>query len=209
MAYRIIIADDHPIVRSGIRAELSRHADLEVVGEATNGDDVLPLVESLSPDIVLLDVNMPGKRTIDILTELQQAGGKCKVLILTAYGDTATILGVLRSGAVGYVLKDEDPFSIPEAIRTVIGGGIWISETISQQLNGFDNQGVPGKTEILTNRERQVLSLVAAGKTNREIALLLCTTDRTVEFHIGNILQKFDVKKRIEAVLLAREKGII
>ncbi len=209
MAFRILIADDHPIVRSGIRAEISRHADLEVVGEATNGDDVLPLVATLSPDVVLLDVNMPGKRTIEILTELQKTGGKCKVLILTAYGDTATILGVLRSGATGYVLKDEDPFSIPEAIRTVIGGGIWVSETVSQQLAVLDVQANRGKAEILTNREHQVLTLVAAGKTNREIALLLCTTDRTVEFHIGNILQKFDVKKRIEAVLWAREKGLI
>jgi DNA-binding NarL/FixJ family response regulator len=209
MPYRILIADDHPIVRSGIRAELSRHADLEVVGEATNGDDVLALVADLSPDVLLLDVNMPGKRTIEIILELKNQGGKCKVLILTAYGDTATILGVLRSGATGYVLKDEDPFSLPEAIRTVIGGGIWVSETISQQLAILKVKANQEKGEILTNRERQVLSLVAAGKTNREIAQLLCTTDRTIEFHMGNILQKFDVKKRIEAVLWAREKGLI
>lgn len=209
MPYRVLIADDHPIVRSGIRAELSRHADLEVVGEATNGDDVFALVNELSPDVVLLDVNMPGKRTVEILTELKINREKCKVLILTAYGDTATILGVLRSGATGYVLKDEDPFSIPEAIRTVIRGGIWVSETVSQQLDLLKARTSQEKGEILTNRERQVLGLVAAGKTNREIAMLLCTTDRTVEFHISKILQKFNVKKRIEAVLWAREKGLI
>jgi DNA-binding NarL/FixJ family response regulator len=209
MPYRVLIADDHPIVRSGIRAELSRHADLEVVGEATNGDDVLTLIDELSPDVVLLDVNMPGKRTIEILTELKIKRDKCKVLILTAYGDTATILGVLRSGATGYVLKDEDPFSIPEAIRTVIGGGVWVSETVSRQMNLLKARTSQEKGEILTNRERQVLSLVAAGKTNREIALLLGTTDRTVEFHVSKILQKFEVKKRIEAVLWAREKGLI
>lgn len=124
MSIRVLIADDHPLVRSGIRSELSRHsAEFEVVGEALSGDEALSLAKALHPDVLLLDVNMPGLKAIEVLKEVKKQSLASQVLILTAYGDTATILGMMNAGADGYVLKDDDPLTLPEAIHTVVKGG--------------------------------------------------------------------------------------
>lgn len=210
MPIQVVIADDHPIVRSGIRSELARHPDFEVVGEALNGDEALQLTLELNPDVLLLDVNMPGLKAINVVEELKSRPISCKVLVLTAYGDTATILGMLKVGVDGYLLKDEDPFIIPEAIRGVLDGKTWLSHTVSEKLVSI----AQGKAETiggveLTRREREVLRLLSQGSTNKEIAMYLQTSERTVEFHVGNILDKLGVKCRLEAAVWAKANGLV
>lgn len=211
MTIRVVIADDHPIVRSGIRSELARHpAEFEVVGEAVNGDEALSLTRELHPDVLMLDVNMPGLKAIEVLKEVKNHSLACQVLILTAYGDTATILGMLNAGADGYLLKDDDPVILSEAIYTVVKGGTWFSQAVSEKLIS----AVKGKQEAvlggtLTKREREILHFLSEGSTNKEIAVALQTSERTVEFHVSNILSKLGVKGRWEAVIWAKEHGLL
>ena len=207
---RIVIADDHPIVRSGIRAELSRHPDLEVVGEALNGDEALRLAREVRPDVLLLDINMPGLRAIKVLGEVKGEAYTCRVLVLTAYGDTATVLGMIQAGADGYLLKGEESSAIPEAIRAILAGETWLSRSVSRQLvsivRGEKNAKLGAQ---LTEREKEVLKLLGEGGTNKEIAAVLHTSERTIEFHMSNILEKLGVKSRVEAVLWAKEHGLL
>lgn len=211
MTIRVVIADDHPLVRAGIRGELSRHTnEFVVVGEAVSGDEALSLTQELHPDVLLLDVNMPGQKAIEVLKEVKKQPNPCKVLVLTAYGDTATILGMLNAGADGYLLKDDDPMILPEAIHTIVKGSAWVSEAITEKLIS----AAKGKQEAalggpLTKREREVLHFLSEGSTNREIALALQTAERTVEFHVSNILSKSGARGRWEAVIWAREHGVL
>jgi DNA-binding NarL/FixJ family response regulator len=208
---RILLADDHPLLRSGIRRELERSAgDLEIVGEAVSGDQALDLAESLRPDLLILDVNMPGRRAVDVLQEVKQNQPDCRVLILSAYGDAATIFGMLKAGADGYVLKDDDPAVLAEAIHSVMEGRSWISEAVSEKLiieARGKQETVLGRK--LTKREKEVLHLMAEGGTNCIIAQALQTAERTVEFHVSNILRKLGVKSRTEAVVWAKEHGLV
>jgi two-component system nitrate/nitrite response regulator NarL len=211
MTIRVLIADDHPLVRSGIRSELSRRAaEFEVVGEALSGDEALSLAEALRPDVLLLDVNMPGLKAIEVLKAVKKQSLAGQVLILTAYGDTATILGMLNAGADGYVLKDDDPLTLPEAIHTVVNGGAWFSQAVSEKLITV----AKGKKEAalgdgLTKREQEVLHFLSEGSTNKAIAIALQTSERTVEFHVSNLLKKLGMKGRWEAVIWAREHGLL
>lgn len=210
MTTRILIADDHPIVRSGIRNELGRHADFQVVGEALDGDDTVKLTHTLKPDVLLLDIHMPGKRAIDVVQEIKHQEADCHILVLSAHGDTPTIIGMLKAGVNGYILKDEDPVVIAEAIQSVLDGDTWLSPGVSERLatilgplNGKES------SDEFTKRELEVLKAVATGSTTREIALNLEMADRTVEFHITNILRKLGAKGRLEAVMKAKELGIL
>lgn len=208
---RVVIADDHPLVRSGIRSELARHPDeFNVVGEAVNGDETLELVQEIQPDILLLDIQMPGRAAIEVLREVKGKDSICRVIILTAYGDTATILGMVRAGADGYLLKDDDPMVLAEAIRAVAGGRVWLSSAVSEKIASLiAGKPKPALGEKLTKRELDVLYLLAEGSTNKEIAAALHTSERTIEFHVSNILGKLGVKGRWEAVNLARERGLL
>ncbi len=208
MSIRVIIADDHPIVRSGVRNELTRHNDLEVVGEALNGDDALQLVYTLKPDILLLDIHMPGKRANDIVKELKVQADFCRILVLSAHGDIPTIIGMLKAGVNGYILKDEDPMVISEAIRAVQLGDTWLSPGVSDRLSNILVSDSPNNSQ-LTKRELQVLHAISMGGTSREIATQLQMSERTVEFHITNILRKLGAKGRLEAAMKAKEIGIL
>ena len=210
MSIRILIADDHPIVRSGVRNELSRHADLEVIGEALNGDDTIRLVLELQPDILLLDIHMPGKRAIEVVNELKDQAVFCRILVLSAHGDIPTIIGMLKAGVDAYILKDEDPLVISEAIRAVQRGDTWLSPGVSDRLTSILGSMDGGrKNETLSNRELQVLQALSSGGTNREIAANLQMAERTVEFHVTNILRKLGAKGRLEAAMKAKEQGIL
>lgn len=210
MTIRILIADDHPIVRSGIRNELKRHADLKVVGEALNGDDSVRLTIEQKPDILLLDIYMPGKKAIDVVREVKDQAENCRILVLSAHGDTPTVIGMLKSGVDGYILKDEDPMLIPEAIRAVQAGETWLSPGVSDRLATIiDNINKAPKSDRLTKREREVLSSLGEGCTTKEMAIQLQMAERTVEFHITNILRKLGAKGRLEAAMKAKEMGII
>lgn len=210
MPIRVLIADDHPIVRSGIRNELARHPDLILVGEALNGDSTVQLTNALKPDVLLLDIHMPGKRAIEVVQALKEAAMDCRILVLSAHGDIPTIIGMLKAGVDGYILKDEDPMIIPEAIQAVMLGETWLSPAVSDRLvsilgsiDGFK------QNSMLTKRELQVLHLLSSGITTREIANHMQIAERTVEFHITNILRKLGTKGRLEATMKAKEMGIL
>jgi two-component system, NarL family, nitrate/nitrite response regulator NarL len=207
---RILLADDHPLVRSGIRNELARFdMKLEIVGEAVSGEEVLTLAETLRPNRLILDINMPGRRAIDVVQIVKQNQPECRVLILSAYADTATILGILKVGADGYVLKDDDPMVLAEAIQSVMSGRSWYSQAVTEKLAvaAQCQQGdILGKT--LTKREGEVLRLIAEGSTNSMIAQVLQTSERTVEFHVSNIFRKLGVKSRLAAVMWAKKYGL-
>jgi DNA-binding NarL/FixJ family response regulator len=210
MAIHVLIADDHPIVRSGVRTELQRRGGFSVVGEALDGDQALQLTRQLLPDVLLLDINMPGLKAVKVLQALKEQDLPVRVLVLTAYGDLGTVLGMFKAGADGYILKDEDPSVIPEAIRSVFKGEVWFSPSLDPNVITLVRQkqgSLVGDT--LTAREEQVLQLLVQGSANKEIAFELQTSERTVEFHVTNILEKLGVKSRLEAALWAKEHGIV
>lgn len=205
---RVLIADDHPIVRAGLRGELAYDEEVELVGEALNGDEALRLARELQPDVLMLDINMPGKKAIQVLKEVKRSLPDCRVLVLTAYGDSGTVLGMLKGGADGYLLKDEDPSVIHDALRALAGGQTWVSQTISEQLLLLTKEtATVGDT--LTRREQEVLELIVAGKTNAKIAQALSLAERTVEFHVSNLLQKLGVRSRVEAAVWGKEHGTV
>jgi two-component system, NarL family, nitrate/nitrite response regulator NarL len=207
---RVVIADDHPLIRSGIRTELSRYPEFEVVGEALDGDEALRLAQELRPNVLILDINMPGMRALKVLQELKREADACRVLVLTAYGDTATILGIIKAGADGYLLKDEESNAIPEAIRAILAGETWLSRSISGQLVSIiRGEKVPKLGEELTAREKEVLAYLGKGCTNKEIAAELQTSEKTIEFHVSNILDKLGIRSRVEAVIWAKEHGLV
>ena len=199
---RVLIADDHPIVRSGVRNELAYAGGFEVVGEALDGDQALHLAQELEPDVLILDVNMPGVKAIQVLRILKEASPEIRILVLTAYNDPGTVIGLLKAGADGYLLKDEDPAFIPEAVRSVSIGETWLSPTIPEQVAAIlhENQGT-SLGEALTDRELEVLRFLEEARANKEIALALQTSERTVEFHVSNILSKLGVQSRLEEAL--------
>lgn len=209
MTIRILIADDHPVVRSGIHNELSKIPEFEVVGEAQDGDGALQLIGELQPDILLLDVRMPGMRPVKVLEKAKTEGWNCRVLILTAYDDTPTILGMLRGGADGYLLKDEEMGVIAEAIHAVSEGETWLSPSISRRVKKLMEEGndkLLGKQ--LTDREIEVVALVVEGLTNKQIGERLGISERTVEFHVSNIIEKLGAKSRVDIAVFATDWGI-
>ena len=207
---RVLIADDHPIVRSGVRNELAYAGGFDVVGEALDGDRALRLAQDLEPDVLMLDVNMPGMKAIQVLRILKEASPRIRILVLTAYNDPGTVIGLLKAGADGYLLKDEDPALIPEAVRAVSRGETWLSPTIPVEVVAIvqESQGT-SIGETLTERELEVLRFLEEARSNKEIALALHTSERTVEFHVSNILAKLGVKSRLEAALWAKEHGFV
>jgi DNA-binding NarL/FixJ family response regulator len=210
MSIKVIIADDHPLVRSGIRGELSRHPRIDVVAEATNGDETWELTKKHHPEVLLLDINMPGMKAFHIIRALKAEDTPPKILILTAYGDTTTILGMLKAGADGYLLKEEHPSLIPKAIQSLLDGENWLSQAVSEKVQAtFSGKKKLLSGNELTSREREVLQLMARGDTNKKIAISLQTSVRTVEFHVSNILEKLGVEGRVEAVVWAKERGWI
>jgi len=203
---RVLLADDHPVTRDGIRNLLEKAPGLVVVGEADNGIEALRLVEELAPDVLLLDMEMPGLKGIDVARQLQVAGSTVRILALSAYDDKQYILELLASGASGYLVKEEAPEAIIEAVRGVAQGQQgWVSRRIAAQLMAWTREEPP-KTN-LTDREMGVVRLVAAGKTNQEIGLALGISDKTVEKHLEAVFAKLGVASRVEAAVWAVRAG--
>jgi len=208
---RVVLADDHPIVRTGIRNLLEKAPDIEVVGEAHNGDEALRFVKELTPDVLLLDMEMPALKGVDVARQLKGAGLPTRILALSAYDDKQYILGLLAAGAAGYLTKEEVPETIIEAVRGVARGEQgWVSRRVAAQMATWTRgEETHGTMAALTNREMEVLQWVVAGKTNQEIGLALGISEKTVEKHLDAVFKKLGVASRVEAAVLAVKEGLI
>lgn len=202
---KILVADDHPMLREGLVAVLATQPDFEVVGEAADGAETVRLAGSLEPGVILLDLEMPGTDGVAALRELHAAGSEASALVFTAYDTDERILGALRAGAQGYLLKGASRDEIFSAIRTVAAGGSLLEPAVTARLL----QNIDGAANDLTPRELEVLTLLADGLPNREIAGKLFVTERTVKFHVGSILTKLDAANRTEAARIAARRGLV
>jgi DNA-binding NarL/FixJ family response regulator len=203
---RVLIADDHPVVRQGLRTFLGVQDDIEVVGEASGGAEVVTRAETLSPDVILLDLKMPDGDGLTALRELRERGVTSRVLVLTSAPEPARVLPVIRAGAAGYLYKDVDPHALVQAIRAVHGGHVLFAPDAADAMLAPD-QGDKG-TAALTEREREVLTHIARGRSNREIARVLVVSEKTVKTHVSNILMKLGLQDRTQAALYAVRHGL-
>jgi DNA-binding NarL/FixJ family response regulator len=200
---RVLIVDDHPVVRQGLVALLSVQDDIAVAGEAGDGPAAISLAESLSPDVVLLDLKLPGMDGVAVLAEL---AGKYRVLVLTSATDRPWADRALKAGASGLVYKDIDPDALVRAIRSVHDGNVLIALGAAASLRG-GRAGRDGGLDALTPREREVLGHIAGGRSNREIARALHVSEKTVKAHVSSVLAKLGVQDRTQAAVLAIRQG--
>ena len=205
---RIIVTDDHPVVRDGLVAILSTQPDFAVVGDAASGQETLDLAREARPDIVLLDLEMPEMDGVETLRQLQRLVPEARVIIFTAFDTDERILSAVRAGAQGYLLKGAPRNDIFRAIRVVYQGGSLLEPMIAQKLLRQVSQESPPDT-ALTPRELDVLRLLARGLQNKEIAIELGITGRTTKFHVGALLRKLGAGNRTEAVAVAAQRGLI
>ncbi len=211
---RVMLADDHTLVREGIRERLDQLPDIEVVGEAADGREALRLAQHLTPDVLLLDMQMPGLTGPEIAQRLRDAGSDIRVLALSAYDDTDYIAELLACGASGYLTKEEALSTIVEAVRGVARGEEgWLSRTVAAKVMHLQRQSQHPEDEDLgvhhlSEREVEVLRCVAQGHTNQAIAALLFISENTVRNHLANIYAKLGVHNRAEAVTWAWQQGL-
>jgi two-component system response regulator NreC len=211
VAIRILIADDHGVLRAGLRALLNAESDLHVVGEAADGTEALRLCGELKPEVVLLDVAMPGMSGIEVTQELKKAHPDTYVLILTVHEDESLLQEAIRAGAAGYIVKRAVESELINAIRAVAHGDLYIHpammRALFKDLNPRPANSAP--VQALTRREIDVLRLIAQGYTNRQMADTLSLSVRTVETHRANVMSKLGLNSRVELVHYAKEHGLL
>ncbi len=207
---RILIADDHPIVREGMAAILSAQPDMELVGEAADGAQAVTLARQTRPDVILLDLEMPLKDGVTVIREVMEADLQSRILVLTSYGDDERVFPAIKSGALGYLLKDTPRERLLQAIRDVAQGQAILHPTIAIKVMRELNQpsDLPPTPAPLTEREMDTLRLVARGLSNQEIAAELTIHEYTVAKYVGSILDKLHVANRTQAALYALREGL-
>ncbi len=209
---RVLVADDHPVFRHGITTLLRATPDMEPVGEATTGEAAIALAEHLQPDIILMDIKMPGVNGIEATRRIVQTSPQARILIVTMFEDDASVFSAMRAGARGYVLKDAEQEDLLRAIRAVGRGEAIFSAAIATRLMDFfasPQVTVPRDAfPTLTEREREILLLIAEGQTNTEIAQRLVLSNKTVSNYVSNIFAKLQVADRAQAILRARDAGL-
>ncbi|MFP8887154.1 MULTISPECIES: response regulator [Streptomyces] len=206
---RVLLVDDHQVVRRGLRTFLEVQGDIEVVGEAADGAEGVDRAEELRPDVVLMDLRMPGADGVEALRKLRELGNPARVLVVTSFTEQRTVVPALRAGAAGYVYKDIDPDALAGAIRSVHAGHVLLQPEVAHALLSQEGAGGgPGRGTSLTEREREVLALIADGRSNREIARHLVLSEKTVKTHVSNILMKLDLADRTQAALWAVRHGM-
>jgi DNA-binding NarL/FixJ family response regulator len=213
-AIRILVADDHGVVRRGLRLILERHEGLEVVGEAADGREVVRLAEELSPSIVIMDVGMPHLNGIDASAQIIHGNPQIGIIILSMHSDEGYIVRALSAGAKGYLLKESLEEDIVQAVRVVAQGRPFFSPRITQTLlddyvRQLRQKGIQDSYDLLTDREKEVLHLIAEGKSNKEVATILDLSVYTVETHRTNLMQKLNLHNTAEIVLYAVRKKLI
>ena len=208
---KILIADDHPLIRQGLRVIIETQPDLELVGEASNGEQAVQKALTLHPDIVIMDLQMPIKDGLAATREIAQADPQAQVLVLTSFPDDDNVYAAIKAGAMGFLLKDSSADYLLDAIRTVSRGESVLHPTIARKLMQEIKQSpkLPPTTEPLTPREVEVLGCLTRGMANQQIANELSVSVRTVTTHVRNILDKLHLANRTQAALYALDKGII
>ncbi len=209
---RIVLADDHSMFRHGVRKIIEEHHDLEVVGEVGDGLELLKLLNTVTPNIVIMDISMPNLRGIEATRELKMMHAEVKILILTMHKDKEHLYHALWAGAEGYLLKEDADTELFSAIKTIRQGGVYISPLLSVHVANILSQKREGTDlefgdECLTTREREVLKLIAEGKSSKEIADLLYISVRTVQHHRANMMRKLSLKKTADLIKYAIRKG--
>jgi NarL family two-component system response regulator LiaR len=207
---RVLIADDHAVVREGLRALITTKPGLELVGEAADGEEAVSKALSLCPDVILIDMIMPRKDGLEAIKEIKAQSPQARILVLTSFGDDDKVLAAIKAGAQGYLLKDSAPQQLLEAIYEVHQGRYSLDPTLAMMLIRELSQPteLPLSEDPLTNRELETLQLLAQGLTNQEIAEKLSISERTVGKHVSNILDKLHLANRTQAVLYALRRGL-
>ncbi len=212
---RILIVDDHAVVREGLRAFLALQDGLEIVGEAADGEEAVRQAERLEPDVILMDLVMPKLDGVGAMRELRKLGGRgsnFRVIVLTSFLEDDRLLPALEAGAAGYLLKNAQPSELARAVRAAHAGEAIIDPTVAARLVEAlsDRQRTDGARQAqLTARERDVLGLIARGRSNKRIALELGISEKTVKAHVGHVLAKLGVSDRTQAALLAVQEGLV
>ncbi len=204
---RVLIVDDHPVVREGLAAVLEDTKDVRVVGAVGSAEEALASVAVGSPDVVLLDLELPGMNGVDAIPRLTAAAPRPRVVVLTAYDTEERVLGALKAGAAGYLLKGAGAAEIVQAIRAVAAGGSYLTPRVAARVVAQVN--APRRSGRLSDRERQVLRLVARGRSNKQIARDLGITERTVKFHMTSIFNKLGADNRAQAIAIAAERRLL
>lgn len=212
--HTVLLADDHAVVRKGLRFLLDQSGEAQVIGEASDGREAVALAQSTHPDLVIIDIQMPNLNGIDAAAQIVKERPETGVVILSMYSDESYILRALNAGAKGYLLKDSVETDILAAVRSITNGKPFFSPAITQMLledymRLMSQQGVQDSYELLTDREKEVLQLLAQGKTNKEVANVLDLSVYTVEGHRGNLMQKLKLRNTAEIVLYAVRKNIV
>ena len=214
MTLRVLIADDQALVRSGFRMVVETRPDLEVVAEADSGEEAVRLTGELQPDVVLMDVRMPGMGGIEATHRIVASGSNARILVLTTFDLDEYVYAAVRAGASGFLLKDVRPADLVDAVRLVADGNALLGPTVTQRLlerfaETAPDESIGQAVAALTDREREILRLLASGLSNAELAERLVVTEATVKSHVSNVLRKLGVRDRVQAVIAAYDAGLV
>lgn len=204
---RVLVVDDHPVVREGLVAMLEDEQDFQVAGEAGSAENALALLATARPDVILLDLELPGMSGVDAIPRLAAALPDARVIVLTAYDTDERVLGAIKAGARGYLLKGASAGEIAQAIREVHAGGSYLASRIAAKV--LSQMRAPRRSTALSERERTVLHKVADGRSTKQIARELGITERTVKFHVSSIMNKLGAENRAQAVAEAARRGLL
>ncbi|MFN8482260.1 MAG: response regulator transcription factor [Anaerolineae bacterium] len=208
---RVLIADDHTLFRSGLHALLNLFSDIQVVGEASTGEETISKAEALQPDVILMDIQMPGVNGIEATRRIMQTSPNVGIIVVTMFEDDSYVFLAMCAGARGYILKEANEDEVLRAIRAVASGEAIFGAAIAKRLVQFFSKPTPTSPAVfpeLTDREREILDLIARGESNADIAQILVLSPHTVRNHISNIFAKLQVADRAEAIIRAREAGL-
>ena len=205
----VLVADDHGIVREGLRAVINAERDMELIGEAGDGEEARQKALALKPDVIVMDLLMPRKSGLDAIREIRQANPQARILVLTSYAEDEMVFSAIKAGALGYLLKDSSAGELPDAIRFLYRGESSLHPTVAHKLVTHCARTLDADPDALTEAETEVLKLLAHGLKNQAIADQLRISERTTRFHVSNVLSKLHLENRTEAALYAMRRGLV